>query len=121
MRRDEMYEETGARFKARMSAGEVRGSVVQELAGIYNVEPATIRQRLRRLGLWQNDPKMAAARDRNRRRELPAPKLDEPLPPPVYRDPCARCGTRADMGCRHRPHPFSEQRLVAGRFTAACQ
>jgi hypothetical protein len=113
-----MYEETGDRFRTRMASGAVRGSVVQELACIYNVEPATIRQRLRKLGLWENEPKLAAARDRDRRRELPEPKLAEPLPPPVYREPCPRCEVRADIGCRHQPRPFSEQRLVVGRFTA---
>lgn len=30
------------------------------------------------------------------------PALDA-APPPVDREPCWNCGTRADLGCRHRP------------------
>jgi hypothetical protein len=26
-----------------------------------------------------------------------------PPPPPVFRDPCFRCGIRADVGCEHTP------------------
>jgi hypothetical protein len=26
---------------------------------------------------------------------------DEHLPPAVYREPCPRCGTRRDIGCKH--------------------
>jgi hypothetical protein len=26
-----------------------------------------------------------------------------PPPPPVFRDPCFRCGVRADVGCEHTP------------------
>lgn len=29
------------------------------------------------------------------------PVAKECLPTPVYRDPCHRCGVRADIGCRH--------------------
>jgi hypothetical protein len=29
----------------------------------------------------------------------PTVKRDEVLPDPVYRDPCTRCGVRADIGC----------------------
>lgn len=32
----------------------------------------------------------------------PRPIPDELLPPRVDRDPCPRCGVRADVGCRHR-------------------
>jgi hypothetical protein len=32
---------------------------------------------------------------------------DEHLPPPVARDPCPRCGTRRDLGCRHSPNRIS--------------
>jgi hypothetical protein len=35
-----------------------------------------------------------------RRNEAPSPPLDL-CPPPVDRHPCPRCGTRADIGCRH--------------------
>lgn len=34
----------------------------------------------------------------------------EILPPAVFRDPCPRCGTRADLGCGHR----QVSRLIVG-------
>jgi hypothetical protein len=36
---------------------------------------------------------------------------DEDLPPAVFRDPCPRCGVRADIGC-----PHSHVRLSMGAF-----
>jgi hypothetical protein len=36
---------------------------------------------------------------------------DQPLPPAVFRDPCPRCGTRADIGCDH-----SFSRVSMGAF-----
>lgn len=32
---------------------------------------------------------------------------DQHLPPAVYRDPCPRCGVRADLGCAHHAAPVS--------------
>lgn len=36
---------------------------------------------------------------------------EEELPPPVFRDPCPRCGVRADIGC-----PHSHARISMGAF-----
>lgn len=38
----------------------------------------------------------------------------EDLPPSVDRDPCPRCGVRADLGCRHRQVPLLVVRSVHG-------
>lgn len=52
-------------------------------------------------------------RERGGERRLPAvpvakrPVAAEMMPPVVNRDPCPRCGTRADIGCTHSPAPVS--------------
>lgn len=42
----------------------------------------------------------------------PEPDVDRPR---VYRDPCAKCGVRGDLGCRHRPpiEPWAFQQFAA--------
>ncbi len=48
-------------------------------------------------------------RTMNRTREKEAAQAERtaaravPPPPPVYRDPCFRCGVRGDIGCEHQP------------------
>lgn len=32
----------------------------------------------------------------------------DPIPPATDRDPCSKCGTRADIGCKHRPSSLIE-------------
>ena len=110
------YEATAASFRAAIARGETRADVVRTLASIYNVEPATIRQRLRKAGLWEVEPNKGKPKPERRMSEG-ARRPAEVLPDPVFRDPCPRCNVRADIGCRHTISPFGPQRLVAGRLS----
>lgn len=42
-------------------------------------------------------------RDQQTERAIRAASRVPPLPPTVFRDPCFRCGVRADVGCEHTP------------------
>jgi hypothetical protein len=86
-------------YRKATAAGESPGDVVGYLAKWFGVQRPAIWRRLRTGGVLpkynEGSPigrKPAGIRE-NRTRT--------PLPPTVSRDPCPRCGVRADYGCGH--------------------
>lgn len=61
---------------------------------------------------WRLPGHLPPARpDSRKRREKPVVAVTEVLPPIVNRDPCPRCGIRADIGCAH-----NASRITMGAF-----
>lgn len=77
---------------------------VRAIAEQFGVQAPAIWRSLRRWGIlppYNRSPGRGPAR----KRPLPDVSGAEPniadLPPRVERDPCPRCGVRADVGCSH--------------------
>lgn len=47
-------------------------------------------------------PTLIERRSAHRPRKPDFERLNLPIPAPVHRDPCARCGARGDVDCGHR-------------------
>jgi len=98
--------ETCELYEAAIAAGEAQESVIGYLATKYDVQRPAIWKRLRAGGLIPEygchvDGKPVGRTAAGIRRAEPV----IPLAPPVDRDPCPRCGTRHDIGCRHSRAP----------------
>lgn len=77
-----------------------RGLKLYQIAAIMGVQRPCITRRLQIAGVLP--PPQPTRNGCGRPRNIPEPKHGaEPVI--VYRDPCPRCGTRSDFGCRHAP------------------
>lgn len=105
-----MSEVSGRTF--RMCALYERGVEVGEIAAEFGVQRPAVWKALRRGGLLPPyKSKASAGRGRPRK---PKVALAETSPIVIVdRDPCLMCGTRGDVGCRHRP--ASPAKLAAFR------
>lgn len=97
-------------YQKAEAAGEDTTPVIGQLATMFGVQRPAIFKTLRRWGVLPPygtaEPGKKGPRpkdDKERRAKMDAYKSRkvESLPPRVYRDPCWRCGTRADYGCHH--------------------
>lgn len=91
-------------YERMLAAGEDKTVVIGELAAMAGVQRSAIFRRLQRGGVIPRTQTQMprAAND-------PAPRLTSlqklaVAPLPEFRDPCPRCGIRADVGCKHL-HP----------------
>lgn len=85
---------TRAEQKARaeqMAAMWRKGATAEDIAGTVGVKRPAVYQALRRTGMLPPYGKRLGRR---------AVKMAAALPV-IARDPCPRCGTRADYGCAH--------------------
>lgn len=71
-----------------------KGVKTRIIADTFGVTPPTVMKALRRVGVL---PPYKSGIKRLRNAAPPR----RPLPTPVHRDPCPRCGIRADIGCSH--------------------
>lgn len=94
---------------AGLSRGETQSAIARQL-GVTSSAISGLVSRMRK----KKDPRIAAACEHRsqaaRRPYASRPgreaierrlKGDVPLPAPVSRDPCWRCGVRGDIGCEH--------------------
>lgn len=97
---DSRWRETGDEYNALLARGLSKGQAVALLAAKAGVRQPAIYKRLRRLGtLPPYNPRRSAGCTLGPG-DIPG---DEIVARRIERDPCPRCGTRADHGCRHTP------------------
>lgn len=93
---------TCEKYRSAIEAGEPQSTIISRLAAASSVNRPAIFARLRHGGIL---PRCKS----ERREHLPKVRRrvgqDEQrvLPPRTHRDPCPRCGVRADIGCSHAP------------------
>jgi hypothetical protein len=85
---------------------------VKDIAEVFGVQPPAIWRALRRYGILPPYQRRTdggrGPRPKRRMDDISgaASNIDDfDLPPRVERDPCPRCGVRADIGCQHHA-PF---------------
>jgi hypothetical protein len=87
-------------FDRCVATGGDTTTLVREWAEMLGVQRPAIWRRLRSGGSLP--PYKSSGRTIPRRpRAKTLEEQFEPLPPTVNRDPCLRCGVRADVGCKH--------------------
>lgn len=97
-------ERTCAMYRSAIEAGESPSDVVGQIANAYGVQRPAIWRRLRTGGVLpgyrsKSDPQFRKPQTRYKRQDSGS-KMGN-IPAPVFREPCPRCGVRADIGCGH--------------------
>jgi hypothetical protein len=90
-------------FKRALSTGQAPKEAIITISETMGVSRGAVRSRLRRQGLW-GEPDFDKTSGRYRagihNADFKADRLIPPNPP-VFRDPCQRCGARGDVACGH--------------------
>lgn len=91
---------TADHFRNLLATGQEASEAIYFLATFYGVARPAIRSRLRRAGILPScKPRRQSVHPQN----IGAIPGDEIIARRVNRDPCPRCGSRRDKGCKHRP------------------
>lgn len=98
---NEAIQRTCTEYRRMMVVGEDPSDIVGWLAAEAGVNRPAIWRRLRSGGVlppYNAGPKLTLRRGRRKRSEIIREKAGQAR---VKRDPCPRCGVRADHGCEH--------------------
>jgi hypothetical protein len=94
-------------YRDAIAAGEAQASIIKHLASQYDVQRPAIWKRLRAGGLI---PDYGVSDGKPVGRLAGGVMVDREkrpnAPPPVFRDPCQRCGARGDYSCGHSKTPL---------------
>jgi hypothetical protein len=92
---------TAAAYREALASGADPQTAVHRIAAAFSLRRDVVRSRLRRQGLYGR-PEFEKGMGRHCAGLKDADwAADRIIPPtePVHRDPCQRCGVRADIGC----------------------
>lgn len=108
-----------AQYERRMAAGEDRAKIIADLAAQHDVQRPAIWKVLRAGGAVSPYKRRKAGgqgrpvgggtpgwtEERNKRAVKAASRAEQVVEAArkATAEPCGRCGTRADLGCRHQP------------------
>lgn len=109
-------EYTAELYHKFVAEGVPHGQVVRKISDCLQIETAAVRRRLVKAGLWEVKKGRTGRNTSPPRHQVSgARRNDENMPDPVYRDPCPRCGVRAEVGCRHAHNEINHE-LRSARF-----
>lgn len=111
----EQVEETAALYRHFLANGIPQKHIARMIADVQYIDTPAVRRRLQKAGLWVVKPHRREGEPRRPRHQAScARRSNEPLPPVVVRDPCERCGVRADIGCLHQEDMATRGLRVGG-------